>query len=84
MLNILLSNKWNTMKLFRLVKVSILVICLCSCEKGNDEFNIDCGNLIAGIINMDSDAVRNEINKLTEDLNPTTTAVSYNCCKRNI
>ena len=61
------------MKLFRLVKVSILVICLCACEKDNDDFNIDCNNLVEGIINMDSDAVRKEINELTVDLEPSPT-----------
>ena len=62
------------MKLLRLVKVSILLICLNGCERDDLEFNIDCDSLVEGIINMDSEAVRAEINELTVDLKPSTTA----------
>ena len=59
------------MKLPRLTLVTILVICLCACEKDSDVFNINCGSLVAGnIFNKNSDIVRNEINKLTADLEP--------------
>ena len=59
------------MKLFRLTLVTILVICLCACEKDNDVFNINCGSLVAGrIFDKNSDIVRDEINKLTADLEP--------------
>ena len=62
------------MKLPRLTLVTILVICLCACEKDSDVFNINCGSLVSGsILDKNLDIVRIEINKLTADLEPSPT-----------
>jgi hypothetical protein len=58
--------------------ILFLVVCVGSCDKAaddsnNDWENVDCDNLKIGIINMDSDIVKSEINKFVTDLKPVVT-----------
>ncbi len=58
--------------------ILFFVASISSCDKAvddteNDWENIDCDNLKSGIINIDSDSVRSEINKLVTDLEPVRT-----------
>lgn len=58
--------------------ILFFVASISSCDKAvndsnNDWEKIDCDNLKTGIINMDSDIVKSEINKLLTDLEPVKT-----------
>jgi len=63
--------------------------CISSCDKtvdgsDNNWKNLDCDNLKIGIINIDSDIVRSEINKLVTDLEPVKTDSDYIGHKQNL
>ncbi len=49
------------------------MICLGSCEKGKEEIIVNCNNLVPAFAGMESLRVKNEINKLTADLEPNPT-----------
>lgn len=58
--------------------ILLFVACISSCDKpvedtDNDWENLDCGNLKTGIIDMDSEIVKSEVNKLVTDLEPVRT-----------
>jgi len=62
-------NIWNC------ALILFLVASISSCDNAVDDTdnvweNIDCDNLKTGIINIDSDIVKFEINKLVTDLEP--------------
>lgn len=66
------------MNIRNFVFILFLSACISSCDKVDDESdndleNLDCDNLKTGIINMDSDIVKYEINKLLIDLEPVKT-----------
>jgi len=63
--------------------------CVSSCEKtvndsNNDWEKPDCDNLKTGIINMESEIVKSEINKLVTDLEPAKTDSDYIGHKQNL
>ena len=60
------------------VLITFLWIFILSCQRDYDIlnvnwYNLDCDNLKIGIINMDDDIMKFEINKLTTDLKPNKT-----------
>jgi hypothetical protein len=68
----------NSMTIKNYTFILFFIVCISSCNKAfdtlsNDWENLDCDNLKVGIINMDSDIVKSEINKLVTDLEPVIT-----------
>ena len=68
----------NSIKIKNYAFILFFIVFISSCDKAvnnsnNDWENLDCDNLKAGIINMDSDIVKSEINKLVTDLEPVIT-----------
>ncbi len=79
----------NSMKIKNYAFILFFIVCISSCDKAvddsdNDWENLDCDNLKTGIINMDSDIVKFEINKLVTDLKPVKTDSDHIGQKQNL
>ena len=55
------------------VVIAVLMV-ICSCNKSDQESNIDCSLLLDGLIHINSQQVGTEINKLTKEVFPLPTS----------